>query len=229
MADPYFPFFPGDYLRDTMDLTLPEHGAYILMLLNLYSTGTLPSDRDRLYRITHAMTEEERRAVDSVAERFFHMQDGVLINQKANKVKQDREEFLDIRRKGGLASAEARRKKYGTAIPEGAPNRTEQNTELPCSGSCAEQNTEPPSPSPSPSPEPELPPDPKDQKRIVTRPGNGRFTIPTVEQIAEYCTARGNNVDPVRFHAFYTSNGWKVGKNPMKNWKAAVVSTWEKG
>jgi hypothetical protein len=35
-------------------------------------------------------------------------------------------------------------------------------------------------------------------------------------------------VDPVKFHAHYTANGWKVGKNPMKNWKAAVV-TWERG
>ena len=64
----------------------------------------------------------------------------------------------------------------------------------------------------------------------MTRPkGNGRFTPPTIEQVSEYCRARNNQVDAVKFHAYYTSNGWKVGKNPMKNWKAAVVSTWEKG
>lgn len=70
----------------------------------------------------------------------------------------------------------------------------------------------------------------KDQNQHhVTRPkSNGRFTIPTVEEVSEYCRTRGNNVDPVKFHAFYTSNGWRVGKNPMKNWKAAVVSTWER-
>jgi hypothetical protein len=66
-------------------------------------------------------------------------------------------------------------------------------------------------------------------KIIVPRPGNGRFTPPTIEQVSEYCRARNNQVDAVKFHAYYTSNGWKVGKNPMKNWKAAVVSTWEKG
>ena len=63
---------------------------------------------------------------------------------------------------------------------------------------------------------------------LVPRPGNGRFTPPTIEQVSEYCRARNNQVDAVKFHAYYTSNGWKVGKNPMKNWKAAVVSTWEK-
>lgn len=54
-----------------------------------------------------------------------------------------------------------------------------------------------------------------------------RFTPPTVEEVQAYCIERGNNVDPERFVNFYESKGWKVGKNPMKNWKAAV-RTWEK-
>ncbi len=41
-----------------------------------------------------------------------------------------------------------------------------------------------------------------------------------------YCRERGNQVDPHYFHSYYESNGWKVGKNPMKDWKAAVRS-WE--
>ena len=39
--------------------------------------------------------------------------------------------------------------------------------------------------------------------------------------------SKGYAVDPDRFVDYYTSNGWKVGKNPMKDWKAAV-RTWEK-
>ena len=42
-----------------------------------------------------------------------------------------------------------------------------------------------------------------------------------------YCNERGNRVDPERFIDYYISNGWKVGKNPMKDWKAAV-RTWER-
>lgn len=53
-----------------------------------------------------------------------------------------------------------------------------------------------------------------------------RFTPPTVEQVQEYCWERGNCVDPQRFVDYYTSNGWMVGKNKMKDWKAAV-RTWE--
>lgn len=66
-----------------------------------------------------------------------------------------------------------------------------------------------------------------DAPHPVPRPGNGRFTPPTIESVSEYCKARDNRVDPIKFHAHYTANGWRVGKNPMKNWKAAIV-TWER-
>ena len=63
-----------------------------------------------------------------------------------------------------------------------------------------------------------------DKKKIV------RFAPPSLEEVIEYCKQRNNNVDPVKFHSHYTANGWKVGRGglPMRNWKAAVVSTWEK-
>lgn len=54
-----------------------------------------------------------------------------------------------------------------------------------------------------------------------------KFVAPTVEEVSAYCRERGSNVDAERFVDFYTSNGWKVGKNPMKDWRAAV-RTWER-
>lgn len=53
-----------------------------------------------------------------------------------------------------------------------------------------------------------------------------RFTPPTVDEVRAYCQDRQNGVDPQRFVDYYTSNGWMVGKNKMKDWKAAV-RTWE--
>lgn len=53
------------------------------------------------------------------------------------------------------------------------------------------------------------------------------FTPPTVEEVKAYCQERKNNVDPERFVDFYTTKGWRVGKDPMKDWKACV-RTWEK-
>ena len=54
-----------------------------------------------------------------------------------------------------------------------------------------------------------------------------RFTPPTLEEVQAYCNERNNNVDPQHFIDYYTSNGWQVGKNKMKDWKAAV-RTWER-
>lgn len=54
-----------------------------------------------------------------------------------------------------------------------------------------------------------------------------RFSPPTLEEVSQYCIERQNNVDPSRWIDHYTSNGWLVGKNKMKDWKAAV-RTWEK-
>ena len=56
---------------------------------------------------------------------------------------------------------------------------------------------------------------------------NKSFIIPCVAEIAAYCYERGNNVNAEQFFDFYQSKGWKVGKNPMRDWKAAV-RTWER-
>ena len=53
-----------------------------------------------------------------------------------------------------------------------------------------------------------------------------RFIPPTVDEVRAYCRERQNGVDPQRFVDYYSSNGWMVGKNKMKDWKAAV-RTWE--
>ena len=56
---------------------------------------------------------------------------------------------------------------------------------------------------------------------------SNRFVPPTLEEVQEYCFERGNNVDAETFVDFYSSKGWMVGKNKMKDWKAAV-RTWER-
>ena len=54
-----------------------------------------------------------------------------------------------------------------------------------------------------------------------------RFEKPTLSEIEQYCIERKNNVNAEHFFDYYESNGWKVGKNSMKDWKAAV-RTWER-
>lgn len=54
-----------------------------------------------------------------------------------------------------------------------------------------------------------------------------RFVKPSLNDLEHYCIERNNKVDVLKFFNYYESNGWKVGKNPMKDWRAAI-RTWEK-
>lgn len=51
---------------------------------------------------------------------------------------------------------------------------------------------------------------------------NKRFTPPTVEEVEDYINEKGYNIDAHKFVDYYTANGWRVGKSPMKDWRAAV-------
>ena len=54
-----------------------------------------------------------------------------------------------------------------------------------------------------------------------------KFVPPTVAEVFSYCQQRKNGIDAEAFVAFYASKGWKVGNQPMKDWKQAVI-TWER-
>jgi hypothetical protein len=55
-----------------------------------------------------------------------------------------------------------------------------------------------------------------------------KFVKPTIEDVAEYCQERKNNIDAEAFVAHYSANGWKLANgNKLSDWKSAVI-TWEK-
>jgi hypothetical protein len=56
---------------------------------------------------------------------------------------------------------------------------------------------------------------------------NKYFIKPKKNEIEVYCIERNNNIDFEAFYDFYESKDWKIGKNKMKDWKAAV-RTWER-
>jgi len=62
-------------------------------------------------------------------------------------------------------------------------------------------------------------PNPKDKK-------TKRFTPPDISLVKEYCLQRNKGVDPDKWYNFYQAKDWMIGKNKMKDWKAAV-RTWE--
>lgn len=86
MANQWYPFYPGDYGRDTGRLKLAEHGAYLLLLNDYYSTGgPLPLNEHELFCICKAFTEDDRLAVLKVVGLFFDQTDEGYRNHRADK------------------------------------------------------------------------------------------------------------------------------------------------
>lgn len=54
-----------------------------------------------------------------------------------------------------------------------------------------------------------------------------RFLPPSLDEVENYISEKGYSVDAEAFIAFYTAKNWFIGKNKMKDWRAAIV-TWQK-
>lgn len=70
----------------------------------------------------------------------------------------------------------------------------------------------------------------KEREEEIEKKGkkkSGRFSPPTQDDVKRYCGENGYTVDAEHFVSYYQANGWKVGRNPMKDWKAAL-RTWER-
>ena len=195
----FYKHYLGDYGRKTAHLSLIQEGAYRRMLDHYYGTmKPLPQDSASLCRISRAFSKDEQEAVQFIAEQFFSIgRDGLLHNKRAD------EEISKW-----TAQAEVNRI---TGRLGGRP-KTE---------SVSESGTEQ-----EPSPEARSQkPDTIDQNQ--KKRGASRFSPPALDEVKAYCADRKNQVNPETFVDFYAAKGWKVGNQPMKDWKAAV-RTWEK-
>ena len=67
----------------------------------------------------------------------------------------------------------------------------------------------------------------KEKKKDLPETKERVFKKPSIEEISSYCQERNNNINPEQFYDYYEANGWKINRNPMKDWKA-TVRNWER-
>ncbi|WP_081618900.1 YdaU family protein [Thioalkalivibrio sp. ARh3] len=210
----------GDYRKDTSHLSLLEHGIY-RQAIDLYylSESPLPSDMSRLMRLLCVRTADEERALCAVLEDFFTLTDEGYEHARCKR------ELEAIYEKSEKAR-ESAQKRWGKEKQEVKPRKSQKDTGAMRTHSESNANAMLPS-----NPVTQYPvPNKNHGANPSDRPGEKRrakFTPPSVDQVAEYCRERGNHVDPQQFVDFYEAKGWMVGKNKMRDWKAAV-RTWEK-
>jgi uncharacterized protein YdaU (DUF1376 family) len=153
-VDVFMPFFVGDYLRDTADLSLEERGAYDQLLFHMWiRDGRLPLDHHRLARMVGADLPTWER-VWPIIQRFFTVTDD-CITQKRLAAELDRARARKAAAsdagRAGAAARHGRASSHRTAVPLPPPLAT------------AEPEHQQPdcSPYPNPTPEPSASPDPK--------------------------------------------------------------------
>ena len=126
-------------------------------------------------------------------------------------------------RKGGLKTQERYRAlataKASSQAPLLKPTSTSTATSTSTSNTSSSKEGDTPLP-PMLTPEALLGVDSAETERTQRR----KFTPPTESEVADYCWTNSYKVDAAAFCAYYEANGWMVGRNRMKDWRAAVRS-----
>ena len=200
---PAFQLYTDDFLAGTLEMSQEEVGQFIRLLCHQWNRGSIPVETEKQQRLTGGCV-----SVDVLA-KFRLCEDGSLRNERLESVRTERGLFLQQQSIKGQQSAEKRRLAASAIQPELNQTSTEVQPDTQPDG-------QPESNSPSPSPSPII-------KIQADKPPSTRFQKPTLEQLKTKADLIGLSTTEVdKFWNYYESNGWKVGKNPMKSWPAAL-------
>lgn len=141
--NPWMPLYVGDYLKDTAELTLAEHGAYLRLILFYWNNGgAITSDLSKIYRATGAISQDEQKNIASILNVYFEQKDGSFFHKRIDKELEKTAKIKEVRskagRKGGRLSGKSRRSKNEANDKANDKQTSEQNRTI----------SQPPSPSP---------------------------------------------------------------------------------
>ena len=198
MARNYAALF-HEYLDEMADLTDAEFGRLARALLVYSRTGEFPAlnGNERLFKRRVIMQED--RAQESYVQ--------VVEKNRANGQ-------LGGRPRKTIETQRNPEKPTETQNNPQKPNET-QKTQIEIESEIKTEINTP------------LPNGNKGSKAATPPTREARFSPPSLAEVQAYISERGSAVDAQQFVDFYASKGWMVGKNRMKDWKAAV-RTWEK-
>lgn len=219
---PWFDFFPERFIAGTAIMDLSERGAYITLLCHQWLAGSLPDDKRLLSRLAGG------DVADVVLEKFPVCADGKRRNDKLESVRSEQIDRM-LKSKGRAQKAASARwsQECSSNAPSNAQAMPEHCTSIP--QAVLEQclpipNTQYPITNtliPHPSDEVSAsPPAPVPEKR--KRP---KFQKPSQEEWVSYATSMPEPLtenQALGAWDHYEGNGWKVGRNPMADWRATL-------
>lgn len=209
-ARPWYKWFPGDYLQDTVHIS-PEADLLYRRLLDVqWRDGIIPLELEKIARISRLPMAWVEPAWPEI-EGYFQRVGGRKPGYSNKRMKS----LIALCSRESGVKRDAAKRRWNKELHASALN-------MQCD----------PDPDPDPEEEEEkrsppiVPPLPE-KPAPKSAPKRARFQRPDVSAVRAYCQERNNHVDAVAFIDHYESKGWVVGKSPMKDWKAAV-RTWER-
>jgi hypothetical protein len=177
-------------------MTHEERGLYISLLCVQWSQGSV--SEDDIKRITGSGF---KGSIEHVKTKFEEV-NGQFKNPRLEIERQKQADFRSKQALNGRKGGRPRKKGLGySGLTQTKAKKSS------------------PSPSPSPSPDSDL--------RSPVRTSASRFARPSIEEIKSRAHEIGlPETEAFKFHAYYESNGWRVGKNPMQSWRGAM-QTWK--
>lgn len=133
----WMPLFIGDYLADTQRLTAEQHGAYLLLIMDYWRSGSLPNDDEVLNLITKGAWTRHKGVLLN-----FFQQDGATLRH--SRIEKEIAEAAEKHKKAKEKATAAASKRWGKDATSSATSNT--------SGISQAMHKQCPSPSPSPSP-----------------------------------------------------------------------------
>lgn len=206
----HYPFHISDFNNATRHLSRIERSIYRdLIDLYYHTESALTSDINQICRLIIASSEQERTAVEQVLNEFFTRQDdGLFYHHYCEQVIAKYHEQSKNQSKAGKASAKAR------ALKAAKIKASEQLLNGRSTGVQQVFN----------QPEPIT----INQEPItIEKKARSQFIKPNMVDIENHLLTKGLNFEQaknegIKFFNYYESNGWKVGKNKMVNWKSAL-------
>ena len=195
----YYYHHIGDFYLATRHLNRIERSIY-RDLIELYYDKECPltDDIEALCRKVMANTEEECVAVQSVLNEFFILKNDLYHNNRCDK------EISEYHAKA--ATARNNGKKGGRPKTKQNPNKTQSVNLVNPEETGSKANQEPVT----------------NNQEPIKKKGTKRFKPPSYSDVIEYINEKKYSVNASTFINHYECNGWMVGRNKMKDWKAAV-------
>jgi len=209
----YLPIYLSDYVSQSRKLTMLQRGAFIdLSVLYFQENLKLNYQKEQIYRLVFAFEKEEREAVDFILDNYFIKSENkptgfYWVSSELDEIGDKVLKRLNASRENGKLGGRGNKKENKPTgsnllnLEKSILNETKLN-------------------------ETKLNENKVDLKEINSSNNinikNKRFTKPTIQELTSFCNEFAMNIDPQQFIDYYDANGWKINKNPMKDWQATA-------